>query len=918
MTESPLPAVKPSKLRSVFAKMTALTAVVGVSFVISISFLLMASGERRIADTMRNLAQMSTPPMASQVAEFLVFAQDSKTQAVLDGVAVSAGGRNIGSYAIDAKGFERAQRLEGADIEALKALAQRALAEGKSVASDDGLYLAVPAIPYEGAEPSGVVATAWGLDVERATFRGDMLRDLAFTFGILSVAMLVMARATHRILTRPLTQINLAVQQVTAGDYEAAIPQMRRRDEIGTIARSLDTFRRQLSGSALRIREGLFRGAAYESASAAMLLLDADQTVKAVNPALLAMMETHLEDFRSVKPEFDPAALIGKPFSYFHPSGSSASISLRPEAMPLSVDIQIGTGFYHLGLSLISGAEGEVLGYAVEWTNTTAEKRNAAVTEAIDARQLRAEFTAEGRLTAANGGMGQLLRAAPEALVGQEFATALHVAESAEPCFAALARGETLPERITLRHEGQSFLLSGAMSAIRNSSGAIQRVVMIASDITEIEARETASRAQRAQAEAEQRKVVEELRAALNHLAQGDLSRLIAEPFPGDYETLRADYNDALSKLSEAVQAVIENSRLIRSESNVISRAALDMSKRTEQQAATLEETAAALNQMTSSVKSASERTSRANTKVAEASRNTETSGKVVREAVQAMGEISESSNKISKITSVIEEISFQTNLLALNAGVEAARAGEAGRGFAVVASEVRALAQRSSDAAREIAGLISDSANQVKRGVDLVGQAGTALESIQGSVGEIVAFMGDIAAATNEQASGLTEINSAMLQLDQVTQQNAAMFEETTAASQALAREADGLNEIMGRFRVETRAPAARPQPATNLASAPVAATAGFRSIRSQTAASAPLAPKDRSTGLAPLPRAAHSAAPPPAAASAPPPPAALAPAALAAPRTRASAGALSQSGHRLSALAVKPSAAEDDWQDF
>jgi methyl-accepting chemotaxis protein len=304
------------------------------------------------------------------------------------------------------------------------------------------------------------------------------------------------------------------------------------------------------------------------------------------------------------------------------------------------------------------------------------------------------------------------------------------------------------------------------------------------------------------------REAMDGIKSALTALAEGDLSYRLDIPFSPEFDALRIDFNSASTQLNTAILNVIENARLIRTETLEISAASDNLSQRTEKQAATLEETAAAIDQLTASVRSASDLSARASQMVADTKKSAEHSGAVVCDAVKAMDEIAESSARISKITGVIDEIAFQTNLLALNAGVEAARAGEAGRGFAVVASEVRALALRSSDAAREIADLISASAEQVKRGVGLVGNAGEALNAIDAAVSQIHERVAEIATSSREQAIGLGEINTAINELDQVTQQNAAMFEETNAATRNLQQETDMLNECTKQFRTQEEAP--------------------------------------------------------------------------------------------------------------
>ena len=313
-------------------------------------------------------------------------------------------------------------------------------------------------------------------------------------------------------------------------------------------------------------------------------------------------------------------------------------------------------------------------------------------------------------------------------------------------------------------------------------------------------ARSAASLAGAAQ---QQTQVVRAIGTGLNRLSAGELVYRIAEKFPADYEQLRADFNEAMANLQETMRVVAANAAAIGSGTAEISTAADDLSRRTEQQAASLEETASALDEITATVRKTAQGAKHARQVVGTAKSNAEQSGQVVRQAVEAMSGIEKSSNEITQIIGVIDEIAFQTNLLALNAGVEAARAGDAGRGFAVVASEVRALAQRSAEAAKEIKALISTSSVQVEQGVQLVGQTGHALSLIVGQVGEIDGIVGEISSSAQEQATGLDQVNTAVNQMDQVTQQNAAMVEQSTAASHALSQETAELRRLIDRFDI-------------------------------------------------------------------------------------------------------------------
>ncbi len=300
-----------------------------------------------------------------------------------------------------------------------------------------------------------------------------------------------------------------------------------------------------------------------------------------------------------------------------------------------------------------------------------------------------------------------------------------------------------------------------------------------------------------------QASIVHAVGTGLSRLASGDLTTRLSGAFPPDSLKLQSDFNAAVETLQQTIVTIVRATGHIQSGTGEISQASDDLSRRTEQQAASLEETAAALDEITATVRKTADGAEHARTIVAAAKGDAERSGEIVADAITAMAGIERSSGQISQIIAVIDEIAFQTNLLALNAGVEAARAGEAGRGFAVVASEVRALAQRSADAAKEIKTLIRASGSQVAEGVGLVGQAGRALGRIAAQVADINAVVLEIAASAKEQATGLAEVNTAVNQMDQVTQQNAAMVEQSTAASHGLAREADELGRLVARFQV-------------------------------------------------------------------------------------------------------------------
>ena len=323
--------------------------------------------------------------------------------------------------------------------------------------------------------------------------------------------------------------------------------------------------------------------------------------------------------------------------------------------------------------------------------------------------------------------------------------------------------------------------------------------------------------ATRAQAdnEAKQRAVVAELAGALDALSKGDMTYRIATPLAPEYESLRTGFNQSVDGLGQILSSVADTALSVQSGATEIRAASDDLALRTEQQAASLEETAAAMNQVTVMVQGTAEGATNVNRSITEAHREATEGGAVVKRAVDAMGAIEKSANEITQIINVIDGIAFQTNLLALNAGVEAARAGDAGKGFAVVANEVRALAQRSADAAKDIKALITTSAEQVAGGVALVGETGTLLDRIVARVGEVSELITGIANSAETQATNLHQVNGAVGEMDKMTQQNAAMVEESTAAARSLAGEAEALSELVASFKLSGDAPARMAAPA-------------------------------------------------------------------------------------------------------
>jgi len=345
----------------------------------------------------------------------------------------------------------------------------------------------------------------------------------------------------------------------------------------------------------------------------------------------------------------------------------------------------------------------------------------------------------------------------------------------------------------------------------------------------------------KARADEEQANVVTALGKGLEALASGDMTYQITEPFAANYDGLRLTFNRTVEGLESSLSSVASSAQSVHNGAGEIRAASEDLSQRTEQQAASLEGAASAMDKVTGMVSESASSAKTARIEIDTVHKDANEGGQVVDKAVSAMDAIERSSQEIGQIINVIDSIAFQTNLLALNAGVEAARAGESGKGFAVVANEVRSLAQRSADAAKDIKALITASSEQVQEGVSLVAETGKMFDRIMGRIGDVSRMVAEIADGAETQSSNLRSVNASVGDMDKMTQQNAAMVEETTAAARTLASEADELASLVGRFRLKTglgrassvSAPAAsraiakaRPAPRVtgNLALSPVA----------------------------------------------------------------------------------------------
>lgn len=498
---------------------------------------------------------------------------------------------------------------------------------------------------------------------------------------------------------------------------------------------------------------------------------------------------------------YEPAELAGRHHSMFVEPGYADSNDYREFWRSLGAGQYQAAEYKRLGkggrIVWIQGtynpvldAKGNVIKVVKFAADITADKLKSAEFEAkmnaVSRAQAVIEFKPSGEIITANENFLSVIGYRLEEIVGKKHSMFVDEAFASSQEYAEFWRklnaGEFMSSLFRrVGKNGKKVWLQASYNPVFDMAGNVAKIVKFASDITELD----------------------QIADGLARLADKDLTVTLPNPLSPAFEKLRTDFNETASALNNAMGVIRASSDVVASSASEIATVSDELSHRAEQQAASLEETSAALDQITDTVRKTADGAKQANDTVTKARHEAELSGAVVTRAIDAMGKIQKSSQQIANIINLIDEIAFQTNLLALNAGVEAARAGDSGRGFAVVAQEVRALAQRSANAAKEIKDLISTSRTEVESGVKLVGETGETLNLIIERVSEIDNVVATIAAGANDQATALQEVNVAVAQMDKFTQQNAAMSEESTAASETLSAEAKKLAGEVGNFKL-------------------------------------------------------------------------------------------------------------------
>ena len=562
--------------------------------------------------------------------------------------------------------------------------------------------------------------------------------------------------------------------------------------------------RSKVSGRAVDHQDAQIKSQIVDRLSSAIMTIDRDFIVTYVNEPTRELLKRNETAFRSIWPGFNADKIVGTCIDTFHKNPAHQRQMLAdPKRLPIRTEITIGELKIALLVNGLFNGKGDHVGNMLEWRDVTADRLNTGMINAINKAQAVIEFSLDGVVQDANENFLKALGYRLDEIKGKHHSLFIEPSYRQSPEYRMfwekLGRGEyDAAQYKRIGKGGTEIWIQASYNPILDANGKPFKVVKYATDIT------ASVKASQALQEA-----VQQVQAVVESAKNNDLTdRVPLDGKTGEIGALCAGVNGLIDTMMNVVVKIRGSAREVTSASAEIAASTTDLSQRTEEQAASLEETSASMEEMSATVKKNADNAQQANQSAGATRDVADRGGQVVAKAVEAMARIEESSRKISDIIGVIDEIARQTNLLALNAAVEAARAGEAGRGFAVVASEVRSLAQRSSQAAKDIKDLITNSNNQVKDGVDLVNRAGTALNEIVELIKKVAVVISDIAAASAEQATGIEQVNKALTQMDEVTQQNSALVEENAATAKTLEQQAKAMSDEVGVFNVDEAQP--------------------------------------------------------------------------------------------------------------
>ncbi len=601
-------------------------------------------------------------------------------------------------------------------------------------------------------------------------------------YAVLAFGLFVSLFTAYKInawMLNPMTNMADIMQRLTKGDVHLNVPSSASEDEVGIMYKALGGFKDdQLTN--VRLRSSL------TNVSRNLMILDERYNVSFANNAMRSLLR-EISNNTSIIIKED---IVGSAITQLYRSPYFTQQVMHELKDQYKTNIAIENRIYGLIITPILDVNNVRLGTVIEWIDNI----DAAQVSAIEASQMVVEFDIEGHVMRANDNFLEKSGYNESKLLSTQFNQLVANADgySLDSLWQNMQKGHAQSgEYKFISAEGRELWFNASFNPVFGLHNKLVRVMVYANDVTEM----VTSRKENEQG-------INEAVRALSSISQGDLTAKMQGEYQGPFKDIKASLNATVEKLVSTITQITIAFDSLQLSANEIAAGGNDLSQRTEQQASSLEETAASLDEITNTVKQNSDRAVDASKLSSTARQVAEKGGEIVKDAINAMKEIESSSNRVSDIISTIDEIAFQTNLLALNAAVEAARAGESGKGFAVVASEVRALASRSAAASKEIKALISESNEHVKSGSALVNSAGSSLDEIMKSNNAVSNLVNEIAQATKEQAVGIDEVNTAIAQMDTVTQQNASLVQENTSALRSIQEQSGHLNSLVSFFR--------------------------------------------------------------------------------------------------------------------